>query len=55
MKNITTNKTENIRNCLIRFLLFTEEYTNAEKSEINDLEIYKDELKEELKSLIEEY
>ena len=48
----TQNK---IRNCLIRFLLFTEEYTNCEKSELNDMEISKDELKEELTNLLKDY
>ena len=47
-------ETEKLRNCLIRFLTWTEEYTNAEKADLNDLEIAKDELKEELNKILED-
>jgi len=43
-----------LRNCLIRFLYWIEEYEDCEKSELNDLEIQQDELKEEILNLLKE-
>jgi len=47
--------TESLENCLIRFLYFCEEYKNSEKSDLNDLEIAKESLKEELINLLKDY
>lgn len=44
---------DRLQSCLIRFLYWTEQYENAEKAELNDLEIAKDELIEELKDILE--
>lgn len=43
-----------LRNCLIRFLMWTEDFKNCDKSDMNDLETQQDELKEEILNLLKE-
>jgi len=45
---------KDLESCLIRFLHFLNEFKDCEKAELNDFEIIKDDLKAELKLILED-